>query len=257
MPADRIEILGVPVDCVDFARALAVLEEQLSSPGARSAVIAVNPEKMVRAQKDPRLLASLCRAGLLIPDGIGVVIAARLLRLGRMQRVAGCELMPEICALAERRGEGVFLFGASPEVNARAAAVLRERFPRLHIAGCRDGYAREEEMDSVVAAIEASSARVLFVALGSPRQELWMERYLPQLSGVRVCQGVGGTFDVLAGAVQRAPLAFIRLNLEWLYRLLAQPSRMLRQTALPRFAWQVLTALLSMAPQTHPRGPLK
>ena len=245
------------MDCVDFAAALDLLEERLAGPGPGCAVIAVNPEKMVRAQRDPALLASLKRAGLLIPDGIGVVLALRLLGLGRTRRVPGCELMPRICALAERTGHGVFLFGASPEINARAAAVLSQRFPRLRITGCRDGYVSEEETDGVLAAIEASGARVLFVALGSPRQELWMARHLPRLTGVRICQGVGGTFDVLAGAVKRAPAGFIRLNAEWLYRLLTQPSRILRQTALPRFAWQVLTARLSVLPQTHPRGPAK
>ena len=256
MSASRIEIRGVPVDCVDWPGALRVVEQQLTTSGSAGAVIAVNPEKMVRAQQDANLLACLREARLLIPDGVGVVLAARLLGLGRMQRVAGCELMPEICAAAERRQAGIFLFGASESVNARVAAVLQARFPRLCIRGRHDGYVSDENMTGIVEAINASGATILFLALGSPRQELWMQQYLPQLQHVRLCQGVGGTFDVLAGTVRRAPAAFIHLHLEWLYRLLSQPNRILRQTALPRFALQVLTAAL-VPSSAAPRGPAK
>ena len=261
MPSERLEILGVPVDCLTWARTLAVIEEELERTGPARAIVAVNPEKVMRAQRDPQLLASLRSAALLIPDGIGVVAAARLLRLGRMQRVAGSELMPRICALAAERARAVYLLGASAEVNERAATVLRVSFPRLRIAGRQHGYVAESEMAGVVEAINASGAEILFLALGSPRQEMWMQRHLASLTGVRLCQGVGGTFDVLAGTVRRAPRAFIRLNLEWLYRLLAQPQRLLRQSALPRFALQVGSAFLaaSLAGQraASPRGTPK
>jgi N-acetylglucosaminyldiphosphoundecaprenol N-acetyl-beta-D-mannosaminyltransferase len=244
VPAERLDILGVPVDRLDWQQTLTLIEEDLGCAGPARAIIAVNPEKVMRAQRDPELLECLRSAALLIPDGIGVVAAARLLRRGRMQRVAGAELMPRICALAAARGRGVYLFGASAEVNERAAAALRRLFPKLLVAGRHHGYVAEAEMAALVQDINDSGAEILFLALGSPRQELWMRRHLPALTGVRVCQGVGGTFDVLAGAVRRAPRAFIRLNLEWLYRLLAQPRRLLRQSALPRFALQVGSAFL-------------
>jgi len=244
VPAERVEILGVPVDRLDWPRTLAIIEEELERAGPARAIIAVNPEKVMRAQRDPELLGCLRAAALLIPDGIGVVAAARLLRLGRLQRVAGSELMPRICALAAARARGVFLFGASAEVNERAAAALARSYPTLRIAGRHHGYVPDADMESVVRAINDSGAEILFLALGSPRQELWMRRHLSALTAVRLCQGVGGTFDVLAGAVRRAPRVFIRLNLEWLYRLLAQPQRLLRQSALPRFALQVGSAFL-------------
>jgi N-acetylglucosaminyldiphosphoundecaprenol N-acetyl-beta-D-mannosaminyltransferase len=244
----RIEILGVPVDCLDWQSTLAVIESCLDAHEPARSVVAVNPEKVIRAQRDPGLLGDLQRSDVLIPDGIGVVVAARLLGLGRMERVPGSELMPRICAIAERRGLGVYLFGARPDVNEKAAAALGKRYPKLRIAGRHHGYVSETEMLQVVESINASGAAVLFLALGSPRQEIWMGRYLPRLK-VRICQGVGGTFDLIAGTVKRAPPAFIKLHLEWLYRLLSDPRRLLRQTALPKFALRVLSAWVTRTAQ--------
>jgi len=238
MKPRRIELLGVPLDCVDLSQALSAVEEMIrgDQPGT---VIAVNPEKVIKARKSPVLLDPLREARLLIPDGIGVVMAARLLGLGKMKRVPGAELMPAICEQAAREGYRIFLFGGGPEVNRDAMIVLRRRFPGIRIVGGQHGYLKEEEMPDLIHRINASGAEVLFVALGSPKQELWMKEYLPRLN-IKVCQGVGGTFDVLAGRVKRAPAIFRKIHLEWLFRLLSEPRRLLRQTALPRFAAQVL-----------------
>lgn len=243
MTPKRVQILGVPVDCVDMSRALDTVDELVRGerPGT---VLAVNPEKIIRSQSDTILRRSLESAALLIPDGIGVVLAVRLLHGEPVERVPGAELMPAICARAAERGYRVFLLGASEVVNAGAARALQDRFPGIAIAGRQHGYVGEADMPAVVDAIHRSHSNVLFVALGSPRQELWMEQYLPQLPHVRVCQGVGGTFDVLAGHVRRAPALFRKLHLEWFYRLASQPQRLLRQTALPRFAWQVARELV-------------
>lgn len=238
MKPQRVEILGVPVDCVTMAQAVQWAETSLTSGQPRS-VIAVNPEKVMRASQDPELLEPLQKAGLLIPDGIGVVFAVRLLGLGQIERVPGSELMPNLCERAAAKGYKVFLFGASQEVITQAAQVLLQRYPGLNIVGTQHGYVEEEKMPPVITAINMSQADLLFVALGSPKQELWMTRYLPALK-VKVCQGVGGTFDVIAGRVKRAPLVFRVLYLEWFYRLMSQPGRLLRQTALPIFAFRVL-----------------
>jgi N-acetylglucosaminyldiphosphoundecaprenol N-acetyl-beta-D-mannosaminyltransferase len=234
----RVEILGVPVDCVTMEQAVHWVEAMLASTQPKN-VIAVNPEKVIKANQDPELLKRLQQGGLLIPDGIGVVFAVRLLGLGNLERVPGSELMPRLCERAAKKGYRVFLFGASEEVVSQAALVLRERYPGLNIVGTQHGYVNEEEMPSVITAINDAQADLLFVALGSPKQELWMTRYLPSLK-VKVCQGVGGTFDVIAGRVKRAPLVFRVLHLEWFYRLLSQPTRILRQSALPLFAFRVL-----------------
>ncbi len=238
MQPKRVEILGIPVDCVTMDQAVHWVETALVSDQSRS-VIAMNPEKVIRAGQDAELRRRLQKAGLLIPDGIGIVFGVRLLGLGHLERVPGSELMPMLCERAAKKGYKVFLFGASPEVITDAVQVLRQRYPGLNIVGAQHGYVKEEEMPAVISAINASLAELLFVALGSPKQELWMAQYLPALN-VKVCQGVGGTFDVIAGRVKRAPPAFRMLHLEWLYRLLSQPSRILRQTALPIFAFRVL-----------------
>lgn len=234
----RVKVLGVPVDCVNMDAALQWAETILKGERAHS-VIAVNPEKVMKARQDPALLRRLEDTSLLIPDGIGVVFGMRLLSLGKAERVPGAELMPKLCELASQKGYKIFLFGASPEVNERAACTLKKRYPGLDIAGTRHGYVREEGMPELIAEINRSRPDLLFIALGSPKQELWMAQYLPGLK-VKVCQGVGGTFDVLAGHVKRAPLVFRAMHLEWFYRLMAQPSRILRQTALPLFAFHVL-----------------
>lgn len=238
MKPERIEVLGVPVDCVDMARAVAFVEESIEERRVVS-ILAVNPEKVIKAQSDATVMRLLRNAGLLIPDGIGVVVAARLFGLGKMRRVPGAELMPKICELAARRGYKVFLFGASPEVNARAIQHLRASYPGLDVAGNQHGFVLEHEVPELLDRINASGAQILFVALGSPRQEIWIEKYAPRLN-VNVFQGVGGTFDVLSGSVKRAPWLFRKANLEWFYRLVTQPKRLLRQTALPKFAYQVL-----------------
>ena len=210
---------------------------------ATQVIAAVNPEKVIAAQRNPDLLRALENAALVIPDGIGVVFATRLLGKDRMERVPGADLMPEICRLASINGKSVFLFGAKEEIVHRAAAQLKTRYHGLIVAGTHHGYVAEEDMEQLVDTVNSSGADILFVGLGSPRQELWMERYRERLS-VRLCQGVGGTFDAICGYPKRAPIALQKLHLEWLYRLVTQPQRAHRQLALPRFAAQVVRQLV-------------
>lgn len=238
MKPKRIEILGVPVDCVTMDQALDWADSKMDSH-CPCTILAVNPEKVIRAQQDRTLLDQLRTADLLIPDGIGVILAMRLLGLGQAERVPGSELMPKLCERAVAKGYSVFLFGASVEVNQQAVAALQRRYSGIQIVGSHHGYVKEDEMQSVITLINECRPDLLFVALGSPHQELWISRYLPQLH-VKVCQGVGGTFDVLAGHVRRAPKIFRSLHLEWFYRLVSNPTRIRRQTALPLFAYRVL-----------------
>ena len=238
MKPTRIEILGVPVDCVTMAKALE-WTDALMKERHPCTILAVNPEKVMRAQHDGKLLDQLRAADLLIPDGIGIVLATRFLGLGHAERVPGSELMPKLCERAASKGHTVFLFGASKEVNQKAVTVLRERYPGIRIVGFQHGYVKDEDMPAVITRINVCQPDILFVALGSPYQEMWMARYLPQLK-VKVCQGVGGTFDVIAGRVRRAPILFRTLHLEWFYRLASNPRRIRRQTALPMFAYRIL-----------------
>lgn len=241
----RIEILSVPVDCVTMESAVDFADEVIDKDDmAQVRIVAVNPEKIMKAQEDGTLMAFLKSCQLLLPDGIGVVLAARLLGLSKMVRVPGSEFMPALCERAAKRGFKIFLFGGKPEVNAKVIDALKQTYTGVKIVGNQDGYVGESEMPELIARINASKAQILFLALGSPKQEIWMDRYLPRTK-VKLCQGVGGTFDVIAGNVRRAPLIFRKLNLEWFYRLAAQPRRIFRQTALPRFAYHVLRRKLT------------
>jgi N-acetylglucosaminyldiphosphoundecaprenol N-acetyl-beta-D-mannosaminyltransferase len=189
---------------------------------------------------DPVLYRTFRDADLLLPDGIGIVAAVRLLYGLRLQRVPGSEFIFDICRLCARRGDGVFFYGAKEEVNRAAVEILAKRFDGLRIVGRSNGYVAEADMPALVDKINASGARVIFLALGSPMQERWLAKYAGKLESVRVCQGVGGTLDTIAGTVKRAPEFWCRMNLEWFYRLASQPSRIRRQRVLPVFAWQVV-----------------
>jgi len=227
-----------------MAQTVDFVEDRVVSGSGCAAVVAVNPEKIMRARVDPALLDNLRRAALLIPDGIGAVWGARLLADAQIGRVPGAELMPAICARAATKGFSVFLFGAREEINAKVSEVLSARYPGLRIAGRRNGYVNADAMPAVVDEINRSGADVLFIALGSPAQEEWIDRYIGSLR-VKAVQGVGGTFDVLAGHVQRAPALFRRLNLEWFYRLLREPKRLWRQRVLLFFVFELCCVKLS------------
>jgi N-acetylglucosaminyldiphosphoundecaprenol N-acetyl-beta-D-mannosaminyltransferase len=248
--ARRLKILNVWVDPVDMAAALDRVDAFVAQGRRPHAVFAVNPEKNYSVPEDPALHDIFRRADLLIPDGIGVVLAARFLHGVRLRRVPGVELMEKICERAAGTGHGVFIYGARDAVNERAAEILEERYPGLQIVGRAHGFVKESEMDDLVARINASGARILFLALGSPRQEQWFARHAASLSHIRVCQGIGGTLDTIAGTVKRAPHLWCACNAEWLYRLLKEPKRIRRQRLLPVFVWQLLRSLLNGVTRT-------
>jgi N-acetylglucosaminyldiphosphoundecaprenol N-acetyl-beta-D-mannosaminyltransferase len=251
METNRVYVCGVPVDCLDFRRTVDVARELLRRDGP-SSILAMNPEKVVRCRRDPVLLAAIESATLLIPDGIGVVLAARLLHRASIARVPGCELMPALCAVAAAEGRGVFLFGGAPGVPERAAAALERHHPTLRVLGCQHGFVPQVQMDALIDRINQLKPAILFVGLGTPRQEIWIKQHISKLQ-VQVCQGVGGTFDVLAGDVKRAPKVFRATYLEWFYRLASDPRRIHRQLAYPIFVAWVLRELFSSRSPAHRR----
>ena len=244
MSSTRIEVTGVPIDNIDMAGAVSYAEQMIQQ-GEQCRIFAMNPEKAIAARENPELYSCLSSAELLIPDGIGVIWASRLNGVNFKERVPGSELMPKLCEMAAKNGYGVFLFGAKEEVNEQAAARLVESYPGLKIAGRQNGYVSEQETPALIEKINASGAQLLFVALGSPKQEYWMHNNKDQLN-VLVMQGVGGTFDVLAGNVKRAPKLWRAIHLEWLYRLLSQPQRFIRQSRLPAYVWLVVGGRLGL-----------
>jgi N-acetylglucosaminyldiphosphoundecaprenol N-acetyl-beta-D-mannosaminyltransferase len=233
-----VTILGCRVDAVDSAGAVRRILELAAGPEP-SLVVTIGTEMVVRAQQDARFRELLNASALSLCDTIGVLYAARLHGVRLTERVAGIDIIEPLCAAFARAGVPVYLLGAKGDTAERAAAALRARHPGLIVAGTRDGYFSAEQDAAVADAIRASGARVLFAGLGSPRQEFWIADQLAR-TGCSVGLGIGGSFDVLAGNVTRAPESWRRLNLEWLYRLVREPERWRRQLALPHFVWLAL-----------------
>jgi N-acetylglucosaminyldiphosphoundecaprenol N-acetyl-beta-D-mannosaminyltransferase len=238
----RLQVLDIWVDPLTRREAIRRVRYFLEHGTRPHAVFASNPEKNFSVTKDPELHRIFSEADLLLPDGIGMVLAAKLLYNANIERVPGAEFIYDICCLAEDEGYRVFLYGANEEVNRKSAEVLAKRYPRLSIAGRANGYISEAEMPQLIRRINESRADILFVALGSPKQEKWFVEHKDALQHVRVVQGIGGTLDTIGGTVKRAPEGWRKFWAEWLYRLLSEPKRIKRQRILPVFAFMVLQA---------------
>ncbi len=201
--------------------------------------IAINPEKVMKARQDSQLRDMLNRAELRYADGMGVVKVMQK-KLGKpVQRVPGCETWEAIMYRAAARQVPVFLVGAKPEVLAQTRDKLTAA--GVPVVGSQDGYFKDEE--ALIEQIRQSGARVVTVAMGSPKQELFIEKAKQQIPAAYF-MGVGGTYDVFTGNVKRAPAIWCRLNLEWAYRLLSQPSRIKRQWSLVEYLWLYLLGRL-------------
>lgn len=239
----RADILGCHIDVVDMARSLHVIEDFIYQGKPRQ-VITLNAEIAHTAFRQPELRRLINHADLVTPDGAGVVWAARFLGYPVRERVTGIDLMEALAGLSADRGWGIFLLGAQPGIAARAADNLSQRYPGLKVIGTHHGYFGEQETSRIVTQIKVARPDILFVGLGAPYQEFWISRHLSEL-GTPVAIGVGGSLDVLAGKASRAPGIMIRLNLEWLYRLVKEPRRWRRQLALPSFVLEVIMQRLS------------
>ena len=237
-PEARVPVLGVPLDPITWADLRDFLRTWIAGERPHQ-VCTVNPEFVMAARQDIHFYTILRRADLCAADGIGLLIAARLLGHHLPDRITGSDGLPHIAAWAAEEGWTLFLLGAAEGVATRAADVLRARHPGLRIVGTYAGTPAPEEEDAIVARVNASGADILFVAYGAPRQDKWIARNLPRLR-VKVAMGVGGAIDFVVGTQVRAPLSWQRLGLEWLYRLLREPWRWKRMTRLPRFVLAVL-----------------
>ena len=229
------EILGVSVNIENYDELIPKVFKNIKE-GKKSLIVAINPEKLMKAKEDPELKALLNRAEFQIPDGIGVILASKLKKGQIRSRVTGIDMMDRVVQEAAARGKRIFLYGAKPGVAEEAAAKLQVMHPNIQIAGVQHGY--EKDVQVVLDTINQTKPDILFVAMGSPKQEQWIEQYRDELHPV-VFQGVGGSFDVLAGNIKRAPAVFQKAGAEWLYRLLLEPSRIKRQMNLPRFLVEV------------------
>ncbi|MDW7658947.1 MAG: WecB/TagA/CpsF family glycosyltransferase [Bacillota bacterium] len=229
-------ILGVPVCITDQQSLIERIHADIAEKRQRF-IVAINPEKLLKARKDTQLKALLLKADYPIADGVGILLASRLKGGLIRERVTGIDCMQQLCRAARARGYGVFLYGARPEIVSQAKDKLEQLYPGIRITGTLDGYVQDDEQ--IIQTINESKADIVFVALGSPKQENWIERNRSR-TGAFIFQGVGGSFDVLSGHLKRAPDLFLKLGLEWFYRLLQQPGRIFRQFRLLGFVWLVI-----------------
>lgn len=237
--AERIHILGVPLDVATFDSMLDTIAAWIRAGDRTHQICTASPEFVMIAQDDPAFMRVLHESDLCVADGIGLLFAARYLGHPLPQRVTGSDGVPIIAARAAREGWKLFLLGAMPGVAEQAAERLVAQNPGLTIVGTYAGSPAPDEEAAIVEMVNASGADILFVAYGAPRQDLWIHRNRERLA-VHVAMGVGGTFDFIAGVIPRAPRWMRRYALEWLYRLYKQPSRWRRMLRLPRFVWAVL-----------------
>jgi N-acetylglucosaminyldiphosphoundecaprenol N-acetyl-beta-D-mannosaminyltransferase len=226
------------VDDVTSDEALDRVEQFIAEREPRQ-ICTVNPEFVMQAQQNGAFRKVINDAALCIPDGVGLLWAARRLRHPLRERVAGSTLVVQIAERAAQSGWRLYLLGGALGVADRAAAILQARYPGLVVAGAFPGSPAPDEENDIVERIRAARPDMLFVAFGAPAQDLWIARNQPRLQ-VPVAMGVGGSLDFVAGVTRRAPEWVQRIGLEWLYRLIREPWRWRRQLALPRFVWHVL-----------------
>lgn len=239
MAFERVNILGVNVDSLTMQQAVEKCED-LIAERIPSMVATANAEMIMRATKDHELQTILNRSALVVPDGAGTVWAAHHLGCKMPERVAGYDLALEIMKLAPSKSQKIFFFGGAPEVAEKARAKAEKLYPGIKIVGTRNGFFKPEEESKIVEEIRKSKPDILFVALGVPKQEKFIAHNLQKLR-VPLSIGVGGTFDVMAGVMKRAPEWMQKAKLEWLFRGMMQPTRAGRLMALPKFVWKVYT----------------
>jgi len=232
-------ILGCKVHLVNMAEAMQIVEQMIEDDQNGNQVVTLNAEIIYQTKKEIKLQNIINQANLVTADGIGTVWAARTLGYPQKERVSGIDLIHELCIMGATRGWKIYLLGAAPGVAEKAGQELKQSYPGLKVCGIGHGYFSLEDENEIIADINSKSPDILFVALGAPKQEYWINQKRDTLK-VPVCIGVGGSFDVIAGIKKRAPKIFIAFNLEWLYRLLTEPSRWKRQLALPAFVLAVL-----------------
>jgi N-acetylglucosaminyldiphosphoundecaprenol N-acetyl-beta-D-mannosaminyltransferase len=222
LPQQRV--MGVPIHAATMQQAVDLCDMaiRLRQP---LVVGVVNAAKLVNMRRDSLLRDSVLQSDLILADGASVVWASRLLRRPLPERIAGIDLFEELLRLGNERSYSVYLLGASPQVLERVRQEIGTRFPNVRIAGARDGYFPAEASEEVAEEIRAARPDMLFLGITSPKKEVFLGSF-GHLLDIPVCHGVGGSFDVLAGKVRRAPQSWQQLGMEWMYRVLQEPRRM-------------------------------
>jgi len=228
------KFLDLKVPVKSYKEMLEYIGEILDKNIRGFSIASVNPEICVAAREDSSLREAINRFSIGIPDGNGIVLASKIQGGEIKERITGIDLMLSLCDIAQKRGLTVFLLGAAPKVAREAEKKLVEKFPKLKVCGTHDGYFKFEEQLEIVELIRESETDILFVGLGSPRQEAFIDRFKGETK-CRILMPVGGSFDVISGNLKRAPKIYIKLGLEWLYRAMKEPKRAKRLLKLPQF----------------------
>jgi N-acetylglucosaminyldiphosphoundecaprenol N-acetyl-beta-D-mannosaminyltransferase len=245
-----MHVLNCRIDPLDFPSVVRRVHELVEE--RRFAVhSSLNVAKVVRMERDLALREAIAGSDIVSADGMPVVWVSRLFG-SRVERVTGCDLLPQLVQLAADRGYPVFFLGARRDVVEELVERYRHRFPGLKVAGARDGYFPESQEPEVARQIAASGARMLFIALPTPRKEMFIHRNAKSLGAI-FCMGVGGSFDVETGRVKRAPSWIQRMGGEWLWRMALEPRKLWRRNAETggAFAWIVLRELWRCAGRKH------
>ena len=235
----KVNIRGVYFDNVTMFEAMEKVKEMVKTEGL-SYMFTPNSEIVQNCIENNELYDVINSASIIIPDGIGVVYASKILKTPLKEKVPGCEVAEKLLEYAAETGDGVFFFGSGKKTEEReavgvlAAQRMCEKYKGLNVVGTRDGYFTEADVPAIIEEINNSGAKILFVCLGAPKQEKWIYDNRDALK-VNFAAGLGGTLDVFAGTVKRAPEFFIKANLEWFYRLICMPSRIGRMMKLPKF----------------------
>ncbi len=242
-------LFSIPIDALTLEEALDRVDETIAR-GGRLRIGVVNAAKIVSMRSNDLLRDSVLSSDLILADGVSVVWAARMLGRPLPERVAGIDLMMGMLRRGNERGYGVFCLGATDGVLDAVAARLAVDYPNLRLAGRRNGYFSEEEEGEVAGLVASAKPDILLVAITSPKKEKFLARWADRM-GVPVCHGVGGSFDVYAGKVRRAPERWQRLGLEWLYRVKQEPRRLWRRylTTNTVFCTMVLSELFKRRPR--------
>jgi N-acetylglucosaminyldiphosphoundecaprenol N-acetyl-beta-D-mannosaminyltransferase len=233
-----IEIFGVPIDNLNMEEAMNRFKELLKEDRMAS-IYTPNTEIIMLSETDEYLKKALLDSQLNVPDGFGLVLAARLHGIGIKGKVAGIDMMEQILKYLNYTKKSVYVLGAKPEVLVMALSKIREDYPGIVVKDSHHGYFDEEKEQEIIRRINESKPDVLFVALGAPRQEKWIHEHKHQLNA-SVAMGVGGSLDVMSGVAKRAPQFMVDMGLEWLYRLIKEPWRFKRMFVIPRFLLKVL-----------------
>lgn len=243
---DSIKIYGVNIHNTSLDEASKIMEEYLKGDELR-VISTPNTEIVMEAKKDDKLKAIINRADLIVPDGIGLIYASKIKKKPLQERVTGFDLSIKLLEIGNENGYRIYLLGGKEGVAKKAAQHIKEKYPNIEIAGFHNGYFKgshtghkdsHEEL-KLIEDINSNIADIIFVGLGFPKQEIWIDENRDKMNA-KVIIGNGGVMDILSGNAKRAPEIYQRLGLEWLYRLIQNPSRLKRQLVLPKFLLEAI-----------------